>query len=190
MPSTSLALLLLRDCEEMVRVCYQAIRVSAVHIYDTALAFCPPGSKLRELYAQELPIHVRRGLLPQWSTSCTTFEGHSSDVLSVTYSPTGDRIFSSSTDNTIRLWDTRTGEQLHTFQNDYPTRSLACSPDGSTIISIISGARLRLWDTRNGICVDSHSVQAVITPILTQLCYKYPHWKAIRSPFHLIYWPP
>jgi WD40 repeat protein len=45
-----------------------------------------------------------------------TLKGHTGPVTSVSFSPDGNRIASGSRDNTIRLWDASTGEELHTLK--------------------------------------------------------------------------
>ena len=49
-----------------------------------------------------------------------TFEGHTKKIRSVGYSPDGRVIISASEDETIRLWDVKTGQCLKTFHPDRP----------------------------------------------------------------------
>ena len=43
-------------------------------------------------------------------------EGHTVGLLSVVFSPSGDMIASGSGDNTVKLWDTRTGRLIHSLE--------------------------------------------------------------------------
>ena len=41
-----------------------------------------------------------------------TLRGHSGDVTSVAYSPDGKHIVSGSRDNTVKIWDAQSGEEV------------------------------------------------------------------------------
>ena len=72
-------------------------------------------------------------------------------VWSVAFSPDGSRIVSGSDDNTIRLWDTQSGDNIATLEGHSATVwSVAFSPDGSRIVSGSSDNTIRLWDTQSG----------------------------------------
>ena len=75
------------------------------------------------------------------------FTGHTK-VNSVAFSPDGKTLASGSDDHTVRLWDVRTGELLHTLEeHTYLVLSVAFSPDGKTLASSDGGNTIRLWDT-------------------------------------------
>ena len=99
-----------------------------------------------------------------------TFTGHESYVSSVAFSPDGTTLASGSYDSTIRLWNTKTGEQDKTIkkspvvyrQNNwirgdmYFFSSIVFSPDGETLasaensMSISFDGLIRLWDVQTG----------------------------------------
>ena len=77
--------------------------------------------------------------------------GHTYAVSCVAFSPDGSILASGSWDETIRLWDGRTGESLRTLFDDVgEVRSLTFSPDGSTLASGGHDAKIRLWNVHTG----------------------------------------
>ena len=85
------------------------------------------------------------------------FEGHTGQVHSIAFTPDGLQLASGSGwgDTTIRLWDTRTGENFQTLVgNKYnafsSVYSVVFSPDGLTLASGGQDNKIRLWDTHTG----------------------------------------
>ena len=73
-------------------------------------------------------------------------EGHKYGVSSVAYSPDGTKIVSGSTDNTIKIWDTNTGECLQTLMgHSKSVYAVAYSPDGRKIISGSYDKTVKIW---------------------------------------------
>jgi WD domain, G-beta repeat len=74
------------------------------------------------------------------------FQGHTSGVWSVAFSPDGQRIVSGSSDNTLRLWNIDGTPIGQPFQgHTAAVWSVAFSPDGQRIVSGRSDNALRLW---------------------------------------------
>ncbi|KAF1952748.1 hypothetical protein CC80DRAFT_392256, partial [Byssothecium circinans] len=59
-----------------------------------------------------------------------TLEGHTSRVSSVAFSAAGDRLAAASGDETVRMWDAKTGQPLHTLELGSQVQNLAFSSDG------------------------------------------------------------
>jgi WD40 repeat protein/tRNA A-37 threonylcarbamoyl transferase component Bud32 len=75
-----------------------------------------------------------------------TLTGHSSDVMSVVFSPDGRTLASGSRGNAIKLWDVQSQRQIATLtgHSDAVT-SVAFSPDGRTLASGSWDKTIKLW---------------------------------------------
>jgi WD40 repeat protein len=86
-----------------------------------------------------------------------TLEGHHDWVNSIAFSPNGKLLASGSEDNTIKLWEVKTGATLRTLKkrwwrkgHDAPVRSVAFSPDGKILASGSDDNTVKLWDIKTG----------------------------------------
>ncbi len=83
-----------------------------------------------------------------------TFAGHTSDVYSVAFSPDGRYALSGSDDDTVKLWEVNSGEEIRTFEGHtkgdiFLVSSVAFSPDGRYALSG-GGNTVKLWDVNSG----------------------------------------
>lgn len=79
-----------------------------------------------------------------------TLRGHEGPINEVAYSPDGKLIASASEDQTARIWDAATGNELLTLPHPEPVTHLSFSPDS---VRLATGARdglVRLWDVSSG----------------------------------------
>ena len=82
-----------------------------------------------------------------WSSSAEP----SAVVISIAYSPDGKMLASGSGDNTVKLWDARSGDLLRTLEGHTDTvLSVAFAPDGKTLASGSEDNAIKLWDARSG----------------------------------------
>jgi WD domain, G-beta repeat len=80
-------------------------------------------------------------------------KGHSGLVTSVSFSPDGTRIVTSSSDDTAKLWDAQTGTELLVLKLKGPGGlwSAWFSPDGTRIVTNgTSEGMAKVWDARTG----------------------------------------
>jgi WD40 repeat protein/DNA-binding SARP family transcriptional activator len=80
-----------------------------------------------------------------------TLAGHTDQVVSVGFSPDGQRVVTASKDGTARVWDAFTGAERMTLRGHAgPVTAVAFSPDGTRIVTGGDDATLRVWDTADG----------------------------------------
>jgi WD40 repeat protein len=79
-----------------------------------------------------------------------TLRGHIHPVNAVAYSPDSSRLASASMDQTIRVWDTRSGAELATLRHTSGVYSVSFSPDGLRLASGSADQTVRLWDAHSG----------------------------------------
>ncbi len=80
-----------------------------------------------------------------------TLTGHTNIVWSVALSPDGQTLVSSSGDETIKIWNLRTGALLNTLTGDAGmVLSVAVSPDGQTIVSSSWDKTIKIWNLHTG----------------------------------------
>ncbi|CCA74747.1 hypothetical protein PIIN_08705, partial [Serendipita indica DSM 11827] len=141
-----------------VRRCLTAFSVpiqdSAPHVYISALPFAPRDSTLRRESLREYSgtLRVIRGLEDTYPGFPRALRGHYDGVTAVAFSPDGSRIISCSEDQTIRLWEVDTGEQVGKPLRGHSdsVNAVAFSPDGSRVVSGSWDKTIRLWEANTG----------------------------------------
>ena len=91
--------------------------------------------------------HAKR----RFDGSDVTCYGHTSATYAVAFTPDGRQVMSGNGDNTIKLWDAVTGQELRTLKGH--TRGvlgLDVSPDGTRIASGSYDSTVKLWDADSG----------------------------------------
>lgn len=95
------------------------------------------------------PVDIRRRLdgEPGPKPNYVRLAGHDGPVRSVSFSPNGQLVLSGGDDNTIRLWDIATGENVKTLRgHGSAVRACQFSPDGQWVLSGGQDQRVRLWN--------------------------------------------
>ena len=77
-----------------------------------------------------------------------------SSVMSLTFSPDGEKLATGDVDGKIRLWQVADGKQLLTIQGHQTwVWAIGFSPDGRVLASCSEDSTIRLWDTASGQCL-------------------------------------
>lgn len=98
--------------------------------------------------------------------------GHSDNITAFAFSPNGHLLASASIDETIKLWNLKTGKLIYSLKAGISRDSkLVISPDSRLIISVenefnqLENNKIKLWNLKNGKLVRTIPVQGIINYI-------------------------
>jgi WD40 repeat protein len=78
-------------------------------------------------------------------------EGHGQTVQCVVFSPDGQLLASAgSHDQTVRIWEVATGNELHCLRHNARVDHVAFLTDGRHVLSAVDDGSLRMWDVKTG----------------------------------------
>ena len=139
----------------------KTIRLSQ-HILDERLQELPnqimgrAGKALYPLFHDWAPwseahFRLHSQTLDQAGSDLLRIMQHQNEVTACMFSPDGHYALSACNERTLRLWDLRTGDSLHTFR-EYAKGIALCtfSPDERYVLSASDDSTLCLWDVQTG----------------------------------------
>ena len=131
----------------------------------SSLAFDPAGTRLA---------------LGSWNDTVTVLDvatdklvlelvGHTRGVSGLAYSPDGRYIATTSTDNSMRIWDPTTGQLLQVDHDEFGTGSPAFSADSQLVAESNGDAQIRVWAVcphcQDPVALLAASRSSVISPL-------------------------
>ena len=94
---------------------------------------------------------AERALRQSLESNSGILKGHLFSVQSVCWSPDGKYLASSSYDNTVKIWDAKSGEELKTFEGHSSSVIEVCwSTDGKYLASGSADETVKMWDVKSG----------------------------------------
>lgn len=81
-----------------------------------------------------------------------TFEGHNGNITAVAFHCEGKWMVTSSEDCTVKVWDTRTGNQQRNYTHSHPVNDVVIHPNQGELVSADGGGSIRIWDLGESRC--------------------------------------
>ena len=88
----------------------------------------------------------------QTNTPVSSFDGHTSNVTELGFQKDGKWMYSSSEDNTVKIWDLRTPSCQREYDNQSSINSVALHPNQTEIIFGDLNGCVKVWDLRSNEC--------------------------------------
>jgi WD40 repeat protein len=134
----------------------RGIESSPLQAYGSALLFSPTGSLIRNFSGTRSlnTSKIRPVMGDSWSACLQTLEAHSGSVNSVAFSHDLNQLASSSSDNTVKIWDPSSKTCLQTLKSHQGEVHLMTFSHDSTLLA--SGSfygLIQAWDTSSGKCL-------------------------------------
>jgi len=144
-----------RDAHSFVASSHEAIERSAPHIYLSALPFADRNSLVYQYLAPRcigLITVDTVGIGQHRGSTVMTLTGHDGAVSSVSYSSDGRLLASGSNDGSVRIWDTRTGEEamFPMRSGDRKVLSVDFARNGKWVASGTESGAVCIWDVTPG----------------------------------------
>ncbi len=120
------------------------------------VAISPDGARLAtagaDAVARIWEIESRQEILALSGHAEANRQGsiHPGGVVSIAFTPDGQRIATAGADGTVRLWDAATGQELRLISSHTNEVYLALGPDGNRLLTAGYDGQVKIWDISPG----------------------------------------
>ncbi|KFY92530.1 hypothetical protein V498_04889 [Pseudogymnoascus sp. VKM F-4517 (FW-2822)] len=143
----------LHDAKRFILSYCSIADLSPLQLYSSALTFAPQKSIIRNTFQDYIPdwIVQEPNTDLEWNAVLQTLEGHSSAVISVSFSHDSKLLASASVDKTVKVWDAATGTLQQTLEgHSDPVSSVAFSHNSKLLASASDDSTVKVWDAATG----------------------------------------
>ncbi|KAF4453136.1 vegetative incompatibility HET-E-1 protein [Fusarium austroafricanum] len=143
---------LVQDEAWFIRYHRREIEQSPTLVY-AALLFSPDNSMMKKTYNTETPtwVTINTRMEDSLSHNLQSMEGHTEDIVDISFSYDSSLIVSGSFDETVRVWDVVTGESIHVLHGHTGyISSVTFSGSNYQIASASIDKTIRIWDGKQG----------------------------------------
>jgi len=121
-----------------------------------SVAFSPDGTQIAAGYgySNDAGQYLIRIWDTQTGATLRSLKGHRGSINGIAYHPDGKRLFSASTDTTIKSWDLSNSQATLTIEGHKGrVNSIAVSPAGNRLVSTSDDRTAVVWRTHDGVSV-------------------------------------
>ncbi|KAI9360372.1 WD40-repeat-containing domain protein [Zopfochytrium polystomum] len=147
---------LFQDVKRIIQKFLIPLQYSGLQTYFTGVPFAPSESAFYKLFVGNLPEDVTapvlaKGQLERWPACMNVLEGHSSAVRSVAFSSDGNFVASASSDKSVKIWSSSTGQELLSLKGHIGSvSSVTFTCDGQYVVSGGDDFSIRIWNAITG----------------------------------------
>ncbi len=94
-----------------------------------------------------------------------TLTGHTAPATGLAFSPDGTKLYSASTDKTLRCWNLADGQQLWQIDSPAPMRDLVVNKEGTLLVTADEDNKLRVWNSTPEQKKDAEGKPVPIAPV-------------------------
>ncbi|KAK6355214.1 hypothetical protein TWF696_004331 [Orbilia brochopaga] len=110
----------LYDIERFVLQTQVLVNNTPLQVYSSGVLFLPESSLVKKHFRPK-KVQINTNIQKEWSAHLQTFEGHRAEICGLVISPDGKTIATRSLDQTIKLWNSTTGQLKQNLKFSEPS---------------------------------------------------------------------